>query len=196
MQPESANVATQKSEQRRHFSSARQAMTEQQRESANAAILAHLDHLLRSTQAQRVAAYVPDAVEPGGKDLVPFLASRCQQLWLPCCLPKGVLQWGQYQGDSTLLPGRYNIPEPPQPHHSSAILEDLDLIIVPALAASAQGIRLGKGASFYDRALTGITTASALLLFGHEYPVDIATEAHDAGCDWTITPDKLWPNEC
>ncbi|WP_164470398.1 5-formyltetrahydrofolate cyclo-ligase [Corynebacterium pseudopelargi] len=196
MQPDSANPAAQKSQQRADFSARRKAMSPADRDTANRAILAYVEQLLHSTQAQRVAAYVPGALEPGGPELVEFLHQRCAELWLPCCLPKGVLQWGQYASPATLRPGRYNIPEPPAPYYPSSILEELDLIFVPALAASAKGIRLGKGAGFYDRALEGITTATALLLFQHEYPQDIATEAHDAGCDWTITPDKLWPNEC
>ena len=73
-------------------------------------------------------------------------------------------------------------------------LAEADLIIIPALAASEDGARLGQGGGWYDRALThrspGVPVAA--VIFDDEVldPGEIPTEAHDAAIDMIITPTR------
>lgn len=73
-------------------------------------------------------------------------------------------------------------------------LKEANLIIIPALAASADGARLGQGGGWYDRALThrfpGVPVVA--VIFDDEVldPGEIPTEAHDVPIDAIITPTR------
>lgn len=73
-------------------------------------------------------------------------------------------------------------------------LKEANLIIIPALAASVDGTRLGQGGGWYDRALThhrpGVPVVA--VIFDDEVldPGEIPTEVHDAAIDMIITPTR------
>lgn len=186
--------AADKAAQRRHFQSLRDSFGREDLAQANAAIRSHIATLLTNMQAKSVAAYMASSDEPGGDGLSDWLLTRGCQVWLPVSLPKGVLHWGQYLGPDSLTGSRFGIPEPAEPHFPSSILADLDLILVPALAANAAGVRLGKGAGYYDRGLQHCDTPTALLLFNHEIEQPIAVQDHDVACDWVISPHGIKAN--
>lgn len=186
--------AADKAAQRRHFQSLRTSLNGEDLAQANAAIRNNIATLLTNMQAKNVAAYMATSDEPGGVGLSDWLLTRGCQVWLPVSLPKGILHWGRYLGAGSLTGSRFGIPEPAEPHDPSSILEDLDLILVPALAANAAGVRLGKGAGYYDRALQHCNTPTALLLFDHEVGQPIAVQEHDVACDWVISPQGIKAN--
>jgi 5-formyltetrahydrofolate cyclo-ligase len=49
--------------------------------------------------------------------------------------------------------GKYEIPEPRRDRHEAAAMDQIDLFIVPGVAFSAAGQRLGYGKGYYDRVL-------------------------------------------
>lgn len=155
----------------------------------NTAILAHLTALIRAINATRAAAYMPEVTEPGGADFADNLAGILSELWIPKTLPNHQLAWGRYSGADSVERGTFEILEPTTPSHSSDILHDLDLIIVPALGITPSGRRLGQGAGYYDRALAGVDTPTAAILFDTEVNNAIPFEPHDATCNWIITPE-------
>jgi 5-formyltetrahydrofolate cyclo-ligase len=63
------------------------------------------------------------------------------------------------------------------------------VIIVPALAVSRTGMRLGRGGGSYDRALARAGRAvKVALLHDGELRDDIPAEPHDQRVDAVITP--------
>lgn len=163
----------------------RRATTREQRSLFDAAIRRRLDTFLRGQGAQTIAAYVPEEGEPGGALLVDALTEF--ELWLPVCLPGGILNWGRYEGPGSLSPGRFGIPEP-KPSATSLADISVDAVVVPAMGARPDGARIGRGAGFYDRALENITAPKVVLLYPEEVREDIPAEAHDAFMDVIITP--------
>jgi 5-formyltetrahydrofolate cyclo-ligase len=85
---------------------------------------------------------------------------------------------------SELLPGRFGIREP-APGRTT---EQLDLIVVPGLAFTAEGNRLGRGAGFYDRFLSAIpaTTLKIGVCFEFQRVSEIPFEPHDVRMDAVI----------
>lgn len=57
--------------------------------------------------------------------------------------------------DSHLLPGVWDIPEPDPVRCAAAALDGVDFAVIPALAADRDGYRLGYGAGYFDKLLTG-----------------------------------------
>lgn len=73
-------------------------------------------------------------------------------------------------------------------------LTEADLIVIPALAASSDGARLGQGGGWYDRALLHRSPGVAVVSVVFDYEVlesgVIPTEAHDVPIDAIITPTR------
>lgn len=69
---------------------------------------------------------------------------------------------------------------------------ELDLIVVPALAASALGHRLGYGSGFYDATLPEFRPKAlcALVAFEFQLLAELPLEAHDVACDLVITDER------
>ena len=57
--------------------------------------------------------------------------------------------------DRELIPGVWDIPEPDPDRCKPVELADVDFAIVPALAVDRSGYRLGYGAGYFDKLLTG-----------------------------------------
>lgn len=141
------------------------------------------------------ALFVPTPLEP---DLSLTLGAFDRAL-LPILIdeagaPYRSPRWGLWEaGQALVTPSR----PPAQPCGEAMGAESLaeaDLIIIPALAASEDGARLGQGGGWYDRALThrspGVPVAA--VIFDDEVldPGEIPTEAHDAAIDMIITPTR------
>ena len=72
-----------------------------------------------------------------------------------------------------------------------AALGDADLVIVPALAVDAHGVRLGRGGGWYDRALTyrrGGVPVVAVCWPWECMADDLPRQSHDIPVDWVVTP--------
>ncbi|MBV7281329.1 5-formyltetrahydrofolate cyclo-ligase [Corynebacterium sp. TAE3-ERU30] len=189
-----AEHAPEKARLRREMIARRRALSTAAREAANEALCTHVSNLMMSIGARRAAAYVPLATEPGGDALVPVLASCLEQLYLPISEPEGQLSWAEFRGFEHTRTGPYSIPEPTGPRHPSSVLSELDVMIVPALAATPQGCRLGKGGGYYDRALASraaLRPLAAVLLFDDNLLPQLPTEDHDAPVDIIITPSAI-----
>jgi len=82
---------------------------------------------------------------------------------------------------SDLSPRRSGIREPV----GGASPEYLDLIVIPGLAFTADGNRLGRGAGFYDRFLSTIPgyTVKVGVCFAFQLLLEIPVECHDVKVD-------------
>ena len=106
----------------------------------------------------------------------------------------GEPRWGLWEaGQALVTRGR----PPAQPDGEALGAESLteaDLIIIPALAASADGTRLGQGGGWYDRALLHRSPSAPIVavVFDDEVLADgrIPREPHDVPIDAIITPTR------
>jgi 5-formyltetrahydrofolate cyclo-ligase len=170
---------------------ARGAMTAGDREAADAALVAAAVRLAYGTN--RVAAYVPVAGEPGGPTLPDALAAVTAVL-LPVLRPDHDLDWALYDG--SVAPGRTraSLSEPSGARLGVAAIASADLVLVPALAVDAAGVRLGRGGGSYDRALARVrpgVPVIALLYPGEVVPV-VPAEPHDRPVTAALTPTRLF----
>ncbi|WP_311520261.1 5-formyltetrahydrofolate cyclo-ligase [uncultured Corynebacterium sp.] len=166
---------------------ARRERSAEQRADDNAAWCTGVGELL--TPAMRVAAYHPLGTEPGGPNFVETVAALCKEVYLPISGKNGELLWTLYGGPEAMCPGALGIAEPVGQRHSSDILAHLDLILAPAMAVSESGMRLGKGAGYYDRALTPLPTGHPpVVALVHSTEVrEVPFEEHDRPVDGILT---------
>ncbi len=85
----------------------------------------------------------------------------------------------------------YNLYEPKENQSVYVSPKELDLLIVPGLAFSKDGSRLGMGGGFYDRYLPLFKGKTVSLCFNEQLIESIPTEAHDMRMDLVLS--EKWP---
>jgi len=66
----------------------------------------------------------------------------------------------------------------------------LDLVLVPGVAFDLRGRRLGRGAGYYDRLLTGVRGTTCGIAFDEQISGELPVEAHDVFVDCILTPTR------
>mgnify|MGYP001160585189 FL=1 len=69
---------------------------------------------------------------------------------------------------------------------------EIDVVLVPGLAFSLDGRRLGRGAGYYDRFLAGVEATKVGLTTRDRIRTDIPLEPHDVTMDWVATEDGVF----
>jgi 5-formyltetrahydrofolate cyclo-ligase len=164
--------------------------------SANAqALRSHLGP--RLTGARTIAAYAPIGTEPGSLDLLDDLLVQGTTILLPVVVGQ-TLEWAEYAGRDGLAPGARGMVEPHGRRQGPAAVRGVDAVLIPAHAVDHRGVRLGRGAGHYDRALGAVRNGTPLVALLHdgelvpELPADpwdhrvTVVSAPEAG--WTELP--------
>ncbi|MFY9300597.1 MAG: 5-formyltetrahydrofolate cyclo-ligase [Candidatus Nitrosotenuis sp.] len=84
--------------------------------------------------------------------------------------------------------GEFGIMEPKQ---NCPPLTEFDVIIVPAVAMTADGQRLGYGRGFYDRFLTGTKSPTIALAYSKTILKNIPHSKNDIRIQWIVTEDGV-----
>jgi 5-formyltetrahydrofolate cyclo-ligase len=144
-------------------------------------------------RAATVAAYVSIGREPGTGALLQLLSDAGKRVILPVLLPDGDLDWGLYAGNAQLVSARLGLLEPAGPPLGVDAVATADAVLVPALAVSSTGLRLGRGGGSYDRALgrVPVGTFTCALLYDAELDVDVPVEPHDRPVTAAATPTRI-----
>jgi 5-formyltetrahydrofolate cyclo-ligase len=180
-----------KSAAREHHLTRRKRRTVAERSAAAAAIATAL--LRGLAGARTFAAYVPDPDEPGYGRLPAAFTQLGARVLLPVMPGEGrQLAWAVDTG--RLAPGRVGVLEPMGPRLGPTAIGAADVVVVPALAVARDGIRLGRGGGYYDRALQHVRDGAVLvaLLFDEELVDELPTEPHDRRVTAVVTPSGGW----
>ena len=137
-----------------------------------------------------VACYYSVGTEPDTRPLVTALWESGTHVLLPVFLPDRDLDWVTFDGPDHLAPAGHGLLEPRGRRHGPGALERVDVVVCPALAVDHRGMRLGRGAGCYDRALghKGPHTPAIALVYDEEFLDSLPTEPHDRPVDAVVTP--------
>lgn len=157
------------------------------------AIAGHLMEAPEVRMAATVAAYVSIGTEPGTSWLLDGLRAAGKRVIVPVLLADGDLDWAAYTGDGALVAARFGLLEPSGPRLGVAAVGTADAVLVPGLAVSPSGLRLGRGGGSYDRALgrVPIGTFTCCVLYDGEVGVVVPAEPHDRAVSAAVTPSGL-----
>jgi 5-formyltetrahydrofolate cyclo-ligase len=83
--------------------------------------------------------------------------------------------------------------EPP-PDAPVAARGDVDVVLVPALAVTPEGHRLGYGSGFYDATLPDLAPPALTIVvaFSFQLLAELYIEAHDVACDVVVTDREIF----
>ena len=145
-------------------------------------------------RAATVAAYVSIGSEPGTGALLDALSALGKRVILPALQPDMDLDWGTWRGATSLAPARRGLLEPVDRLGPDAVAT-ADVVLVPGLAVSASGDRLGQGGGCYDRALGRIPvgTPVVICLYDDEVGLDVPVDDHDRPVTAAVTPTRWIP---
>lgn len=159
---------------------------------ATAAIGRHVLAAPEIGRAATVAAYVSVGTEPGTTALLDALRAAGKRVIVPVLLPDNDLDWAAYDGsdaDSLVAAGR-GLLEPLGDRLGLPTIGTADVVLVPGLAVSPAGERLGRGGGSYDRALARVPVGTPVwvLLYDDEVGVPVPVEPHDRRVTGTVSP--------
>lgn len=139
-----------------------------------------------------VCCYVPFGTEPGSLDLVDTLADAGMRVLLPV-IPRerAPLLWAVYGGPNALVEGPLRgLLEPTGERLPPSAIAEAALVLVPALAVDSGGVRLGRGAGYYDRTLPLTTAGTELMgvVRDAEFVPQLPADPHDVRLTAVLTP--------
>ncbi len=172
------------------------------RDEARDALTGALTQLCSSVDANSIAAFLPTDTEP---PIDGFLASAIAQgvaVLIPISQPDGSLKWTHLGPETAVIAGELGVPEPvvfdPTTLLGPEALASADVILLPAAAVDARGMRLGWGKGFYDRALAelppsdaGVRPQTFAVVFDDEVVDELPHESHDKEVDGVVTPSGI-----
>ena len=144
----------------------------------------------RDRGGSALAAYVPVGSEPGDVTMLDSALATGTRVLLPVAREPGPLSWAEYTGPDSLISAAYGLREPAGPTLPPATVADASVVLVPALAVDRSGVRLGRGAGFYDRTLDAVRPGTWLVgvVFDDDVVEALPTEAHDVRMTHVLTP--------
>ena len=191
--PDAATVAILQAKRalREQLLAARRLRSEAEARAAAEAIARHALAWEAVRRAGTVAAYVSVGSEPGTRPLLDALLAAGRQVMLPVLCADGDLDWAAHDGE--LAAAGRGLLEPAGPRLGVEAVSGADVVLVPALAVSAGGERLGRGGGSYDRALARVPldVPSAALLYDDEVLACVPAEPHDRRVTHALTPEGV-----
>jgi 5-formyltetrahydrofolate cyclo-ligase len=164
-----------------------------------AALAAGLPGVLDALDAdprRPICLHVPVRREPGAAPdgAVPMLDAAValgRRVLLPVTLGEAPLDWAAFGGREDLVPGPHGLLEPGGARQGPGAIGDAAVVVVPALAATPGGVRLGRGGGHYDRSLplVGPSTVVVALVGDDELREELPAEPHDVLVDAVWRPD-------
>ena len=136
-----------------------------------------------------VAAYVSVGSEPGTGLLLDALLGAGKRVIVPVLRPDNDLDWAVYAGAASLTPAARGLLEPSGSRLGVDAVRGADVVLVPGLAVSGVGDRLGRGGGSYDRALARVVTGTpvAVVLHAEEVGLPVPTDPHDVRVGFAVT---------
>jgi 5-formyltetrahydrofolate cyclo-ligase len=186
-----------KKQLRARLSATRQALPPSAVQARSARIVELLTALAPIAGARAVAAFWP--MEARGevdlRALDRWLGERGVARYYPFMDPKGAgftTGFRRIAGVDDLQQRGRRFVEPP-PAAPVAARGDVDVVLVPALAVTPEGHRLGFGSGFYDATLPDVAPPALTIAvaFSFQLLAELFVEPHDVACDLVVTDREI-----
>lgn len=170
-------IASEKKALRQRMLALRDALEPAEHAALSTAIRTELRAPIRERKVRTLHSFLPMGSEVDLYLLLDELLADGIAIYAPKTLKGRVLEHYRYQGQEHLVPGVFGTryPAGEEPYTGT-----FDMILVPGLAFTAAGDRLGYGAGYYDTFLAQHPTAfSVAVCFPFQVVDALPVEAHD-----------------
>lgn len=190
---EGSELAGQKRELRKRMLAARRALSKEERVSYSAEITEKLLSHAAVTRARTIFAYaaMPDEVQT--ESLLSGLLAMGKRVAIPWITGKQGMEAALVPSMDLLEVGAYGILTVREERREILSPQELDCVIVPGVAFSVDGARLGMGGGYYDTFLPKAERAVRIAAaFQCQITEDIPRLPHDCGVDWIVTEQGVF----
>ncbi|NYE95177.1 5-formyltetrahydrofolate cyclo-ligase [Psychromicrobium silvestre] len=151
-----------------------------------------------------VAGYLPSGSEPAVLKLLTVLSQNGHPIYLPVCQADFRLAWTRWFPGVELRRSSYApVLEPVGELHDVQLMNSIGLLLIPALAVDARGVRMGQGGGYYDRFLATLSELDeAPVLAAVVYSTEVlaagavASDTWDQAVDYALTPEFFQDLRC
>jgi len=137
--------------------------------------------------AQKIGVYYPIGSEILTQDIIQELLSNGKEVFLPKVIGDNI-EFRKILDFSSLEKDSFDIMEPKDDCKTD---NNLEVILVPTVGISPDGVRLGYGHGFYDRFLAKNKTTTISLTLEKQIVKNIPRSEHDIIIDWIVTEDRI-----
>lgn len=159
---------------------------EEERRASSAEICRRIMQLPVWKNARNVLLYYPLSTEVDTRFLFRDSAKCC---YLPRMIDDCNLEIVKYNGESSLHEADFGIMEPVDA--VTVPINDIDTVVVPAVAMGRDGHRLGHGKGYYDRLLQHFDGITIGAVFDYQLLDEIPFEEHDIRLDYIVTENNI-----
>ncbi len=144
--------------------------------------------------ARTVFSYVSVRAEPSTRRIMAATLAAGKRLCVPRCEGSGIMRPREILSLEDLHPAPFGLLEPGE---DAPIVpaEQIELAIVPCVAADRQGHRLGHGGGYYDRYLANLRCPTVCLCRGRALLPALPVEEHDVRVKMVLTEAELLQTE-
>lgn len=170
----------------------RQNVTTTERERATAGITEQLQRLVEQYGARSFSCYLSGQNEPNTRPFLNWAFAEGLRVLLPITREDGLLDWTVDDGESE-RESIFGWPEAVGELLGPIAINDVDLIIVPAAAVDATGMRMGWGRGYFDKTLGSMEKCPPVyaVVFDGEVLDEVPRERHDEPVTGAVTPTRI-----
>lgn len=170
----------------------RRTRTSVERDSATEGFTRMLTQLVTESDARIVACYLSAVNEPNTRDFLNWARDEGIRILFPITRDDGLLDWTYGDGE-TETEGLHGMPEPVGEIMGPLVINDVDLILIPAAAIDEAGTRLGWGRGYFDRTLGSMEKCPPVyaIVFDDEVVSQLPSELHDQPVTGVVTPTRI-----
>ncbi len=137
--------------------------------------------------ASEIITYVSKDNEVDTRLLIRDLLEQGRRVLIPISRKDGTLKWSSLKSLDDLGPGAFGVPEPPPDQRRIVEPANDALVIVPCVAFTPAGHRLGHGKGYFDRFLAQHRGTSVGLAFESQKIEHLPVEEHDIPLNIVLT---------
>jgi len=172
-------IALAKAELRRQVRTLRRSLSSTQKIAEEANVCRLLTARYEGDKQLAIASYaaLPDELSVDAWHV--YLWAAGQPVWLPRVIAPGALSWHPVTDAAQLATGAYGIREPRAEVVPPELLPRSAMLLVPGVAFTGDGWRLGQGGGFYDRLLATHPGPTIGLAYACQRVAEVPRGSHD-----------------
>jgi 5-formyltetrahydrofolate cyclo-ligase len=178
---------------RSEMKTALQEMNESDYRRLSKAIADRLYLLEEWKQAKLIGITISNAPEVDTREIIKRAWEQGKEVAVPKCFPaERSMQFRKIGSFDQLERGYFGLLEPMIAKTEKVSEKEMDLLVVPGLAFTKSGYRLGFGGGYYDRFLSYYKGPALSLAFDVQVLPVLPVEKHDIPVSKLVTPERVY----